>query len=244
MLRMTQPSLSFAQAILERAPRPSCDHEPIPSTDAHGAAFCRLCGATIARKWMRLDRASDASDSADDIEERRISALLPKGFAQKVFFSPRLAVPVAVMKCGMVIAHPAPLGWHVTFRPCPGTHGTDPCICEDPGGFWLVDVQKLHTEATDAEQAAALRLFEFNDCEWAIGFNVEDAIHSFEKATGCDAEDHGGPAEWSEVHGEKIMQWLLDADGDLTDDEGELVPMSASATIAKFGRGFYATTER
>jgi hypothetical protein len=90
-----------------------------------------------------------------------------------------------------------------------------------------------------------LHMFENGCPEWVIAFDVADAVKVYEVATGLKPGDHDGEDDWAELPGDKVVKFWLDDNGELSDGSNgrTLTPMTVDAACAKFGHGFYASSE-
>jgi hypothetical protein len=90
-----------------------------------------------------------------------------------------------------------------------------------------------------------LHMFQSGCPEWVIAYDKDDAHAVYEAHVGSVPDD--SPEDtWEQLPDEATSTFWLDAAGDLAEIEGDgarPVEMTNAAAIAKFGHGFYATSE-
>lgn len=95
-------------------------------------------------------------------------------------------------------------------------------------------------------EARRLRLFENGNPDWCVAYDEADALAVWAAATGENPADYYAD-DWAPVDDDKARLYWLTPDGDLTshdnEDGGALVPMTAAQVCAKFGHGFYASSD-
>jgi hypothetical protein len=87
-----------------------------------------------------------------------------------------------------------------------------------------------------------LHMFENGCTEWVIAYDADDACDVYRQNIGIAPEDYDGVDEWEQLPGDKVLKFLLDADGNLS-DSGTSTQVTVDEACVRFGHGFHASSE-